>query len=85
MVFNALFVFGLNQDQIKERLTAVYGMRVWPDYNVLSNEFHMYLESTERITVISRSTMTVKSVRLRYKLECSNRKVTHGDAGNAAH
>ena len=54
MVFNALFVLGLNQDQFKERLSGVYGARAWPDYNVLSGELHMYSESTERMTAIKK-------------------------------
>jgi len=52
MVFNALFILGLNQEQFKERLTAIYGARAWPAFDVLSGELHLYAESTERMKAI---------------------------------
>ena len=54
MVFNALFILGLNQEQFKEKLTTVYGRQVWPDFDVLSGELHMYAESTERMKAIQK-------------------------------
>ena len=54
MVFNTLFILGLNQDQFKERLTVIYGARAWPDFYILSGELHMYAESVERMKVIKK-------------------------------
>jgi hypothetical protein len=49
MVFNALFILGLNQDQFKDRLTPIYGARDWPNYLNLSAELNTYAEATERM------------------------------------
>ena len=49
MVFNALFILGLNQDQFKDRLTPIYGARDWPNYMNLSAELNTYAEATERM------------------------------------
>jgi len=49
MVFNALFILGLNQDQFKDRLTSIYGARDWPNYLNLSAELNTYAEATERM------------------------------------
>jgi len=46
MIFNALFILALDQEQFKEKLTPIYGRREWPDYDELSIELHNYSEST---------------------------------------
>ena len=43
-----------NQEQFKDRLTAVFGARAWPDFDVLSAELHLYAESTESIKAIKK-------------------------------
>lgn len=48
-IINTLFVLALNQDQFKEKLTLIYGNRVWPNYEELSVELHAYVEATERL------------------------------------
>ena len=48
-IFNALFIMGLNQEQFKDRLTQIYGLRDWPDYVQLSGELHTYAEATDRM------------------------------------
>ena len=49
MVFNTLFILGLNQEQLKDKLTLIFGERVWPDYQDLSAELNTYAEATERM------------------------------------
>ena len=48
-IFNALFILGLNQEQFKEKLTAIYGTRNWPNIDALSAELHIFAESTQRM------------------------------------
>ena len=48
-IINTLFVLALNQEQFKEKLTPIYGSRVWPNYEELSVELHAYVEATERL------------------------------------
>lgn len=49
MIFNAQFVVGLDQTQFKDKLSLLYGQRVWPDYVDLMAELHTYVESTVRV------------------------------------
>ena len=45
-------ILWLNQDQFKKRLATVSGANVRPDYDALSEDMHMYAESTEIMKVI---------------------------------
>ena len=49
-IFNALFILAVNQEQFKEKLTAVYGARVWPNYEDLATELHDYAEARDRMS-----------------------------------
>jgi hypothetical protein len=42
LIFNALYIAGLNQEQFKDQLQRIYGSRKWPDYEVLSAELMTY-------------------------------------------
>ena len=55
MVFNALFILGLNQEQFKDKLTPIFGERVWPDYQDLSAELNTYAEATERMKELKKN------------------------------
>ena len=55
MVFNALFILGLNQEQFKDKLAPIFGERVWPDYQDLSVELNTYAEATERMKELKKN------------------------------
>ena len=38
-------------------MTALYGVRAWPDFDALSGELHFYAESTERMKAIKNACM----------------------------
>jgi len=53
-VFNTLFIMGLNRDQFKDKLTAIYGTKEWPEYGALSAELHTYAEATGRMVELQK-------------------------------
>ena len=42
------------KEMVVDLHATIYGARAWPDYDVLSEELHMYAESTERMKVIQK-------------------------------
>ena len=61
MVFNAFFILELNKEQFEDKLTPIFGERIWSDYQDLSAELNTYAEATERMKEPKRTIMTGKS------------------------
>jgi hypothetical protein len=53
MIFNAIFILGLNPEQFKEKLTTIYGQQNWPAYDILSQELKTYAEATEQMEMLT--------------------------------
>jgi hypothetical protein len=53
MIFNMIFILGLNQEQFKEKLITIYGQQNWPSYDVLSQELNMCAKATERMKMLT--------------------------------
>jgi hypothetical protein len=47
MIFNALYVVGINQSHFKDRIKKIYGSKQWPSYKELGAELHTYSLATK--------------------------------------
>jgi hypothetical protein len=45
---------GLNRDQFKDELTAIYGTKEWQEYGALSAELRTYAEATGRMVELQK-------------------------------
>jgi len=48
-ILNGMYITSLDQEQFKDKLKPIYGLREWPDYDVLSAELYIYAEATQRM------------------------------------
>lgn len=55
-IVDTYFIMAVNQEQFKERLTAIYGANQWPHHDVLMAELNTYAENQERIKDLKRET-----------------------------
>ena len=49
MIWNAIFVLGLDNDEYDTQLTEIYAKEEWPDYETLAKQLNQYTKTTREI------------------------------------